>query len=218
MRGYRTRPVAYPKGAATASGKQTAYLHGSKELGRPHLLVVSDSNARNYTYPKIVSPSRSSPFSLSSICLPGGQFRHGVKEISETDPFANVDYVLLALGTNDIARFNGWSKDSRVYAEQLIRVTQQAYPGAKIILSQILPQQNCCVAEANKDMERITKSFGVRLVDLDVGRIPRLWSDGLHLSDRGLHRYMEILESVMSKIVVEGNCIIFTLKIPNYIA
>ncbi|XP_077975818.1 uncharacterized protein LOC144431919 isoform X2 [Styela clava] len=211
MRGFRTRPVAYPRGAATASGKQTAYLRSPKEQHRPHLLLLSDSNIRNITFPKVVSPSPSSPFSLSSICLPGGQLRHGVAEILGTEAFPEVDYLLLALGTNDVAGSGGWGKQSREYAEKLIGASQQAYPGVKILLAKILPQSNCSTAAANRDMDAIGKLRSLRLLDLDVGSNPSYWSDDLHQSDRGLARYMQILESVVARIVRKGEMFMMSL-------
>nr|XP_039273931.1 uncharacterized protein LOC120347882 [Styela clava] len=207
MRGFRTRPITYRRGV---SGKQTAYLRAELD-GRPRLLLLSDSNSRNLVLPRVVVPSVSCPFSFSVICLPGGTMRHGVAELRNTTPFPSVDYLVIALGTNDVASYQESEKNFSSYfhgrAIEIIDECKRVYPGSKILLAKILPQtgRHTRVQVANVVLSGIASDAMLPLLDLDVGKDPNCWNGRLHLSDVGLQQYMETLESSVSNLVGVSN-------------
>ncbi|XP_039258493.2 uncharacterized protein LOC120335056 [Styela clava] len=210
MRGYRTRPIQYARGV---SGKQTAYLR-AKPDGRKRLLLFSDSNARNLVHPRVIFPSRSCQFAFSANCLPGADMLAGGRELRST-PFPSIDYLVVALGTNDVANYNGpsgsFSRNSHRVAVNFLEKCRKAYPDFKILLAKILPQtgRHYLVHLANVVLGTIASDAIVPLLDLDVGSSGEYWSDRLHLSDVGLKIYMKKLDRAVTKIIEKDETKVF---------
>lgn len=124
--GKRTPPQRYRIGV---SGKQTCYLHAeSQQL--PSVLLLTDS--RNIVCPQVVSCT-SEYFTLNAISIPGGKMNHGCIELEFGKKFKQVDIVILALGTNDLASRNNHNHvPIEAECRQLVGVCQKQYPQSQV--------------------------------------------------------------------------------------